>query len=236
MCRDSVHDFRFNASSLPAKLKARGLDDTDVLSDFPYRDDALLVWGATEAWVTDFIGRYYDTDADVGRDPELQGWLREITATDGGAIRDFGEAGAFRTKAGLCAALTNLIFTVSAFHSAMNFPVSTEMAFVPNLPFAAYAPRPTSTSGVTQKDLLAALPPMDEAQRQFDTAYLLGESRFGVLGEYPEGQFEKDRVGPALGTFTSRLKEVESTIDKRNESRPTYIHLKPSRIAPSINI
>ena len=68
------------------------------------------------------------------------------------------------------------------------------------------------------------------------TAYLLGESRFGVLGHYPEGQFEADRVSGALQSFQGRLKQVEDTINNRNETRPAYIHLKPSRIAPSINI
>ena len=80
------------------------------------------------------------------------------------------------------------------------------------------------------------LPPLDAAQRPLDVAWLLGASRYGHLGAYPAGQFEDPRVAPVLGRYEARLAEVEATIDRRNETRPPYIHLKPSRVPQSVNI
>jgi hypothetical protein len=77
---------------------------------------------------------------------------------------------------------------------------------------------------------------MDQSQRQFGTALLLGEARYGQLGEYPAGTFEDPSVAPPLTSFRARLVDIERTIEARNTTRSPYIHMLPSRIAPSINI
>jgi hypothetical protein len=69
-----------------------------------------------------------------------------------------------------------------------------------------------------------------------EVAHLLGESRFGYLGDYADATFSDPRVADPLARFRAGLESVESTIDDRYQSRPSYIHLKPSRIPPSINI
>ncbi|MCB9762121.1 MAG: lipoxygenase [Alphaproteobacteria bacterium] len=232
----SAQEFRFEDSILPRRFAARGVDDASVLSDFPYRDDALLVYGAIHDWVEAYIGVYYPDDGAILADLELQGWLAEVTAPDAGGIQGLGEQGRFRTRAYLVDVLSQLLYAGSALHAAMNFPVSSEMAFVPNSPFGAYTTRPTRKDGWTEADFLALLPPLDAAQRQFDTAYLLGESRFGKIGAYTEGWFSDPRVTPHVDRFKANLADIELTIDERNARRPAYIHLKPSRIPPGINI
>lgn len=232
----SVQSFRFDDSIFPRRLALRGVDDSKVLADFPWRDDGLLVFGALRRWVEEYLGVYYTSDADVTDDTELQAWMAEIVASDGGGLLGIGQDGGIHTRAYLVDFLTQLIFSGSALHAAMNFPVMDEMAYVPNSPFGAYADRPTRTDGWTEQDWLAVLPPMDQAQRQMDVAWLLGACRYGKLGDYASGHFADPRIAPVLARFKERLAEVESTIDDRNTHRTPYIHLKPSRVPQSINI
>ena len=41
------------------------MDSVDELPDYPYRDDALLIWNAIDQWVGEYIAVYYAGDADV---------------------------------------------------------------------------------------------------------------------------------------------------------------------------
>jgi arachidonate 15-lipoxygenase len=182
------------------------------------------------------VGLYYATDADLVADPELQAWIRELLAPDGGGLQGLGEAGGIRTRAYLVDFLTQVIFSGSAIHAAMNFPVIDEMSFVPNSPFGAYRPRPDKLDGWTEQDWLATLPPLDQAQRQLDVAWLLGATRYGHLGNYVDGWFTDPAVAPLLARHRADLAAVEATIDARNLTREPYIHLKPSRVPMSINI
>ena len=232
----SVQDFRFNESVFRTELSGRGIDDRELLPDFPFRDDGVLVWDAIASWVAEYVELYYPDDATVLADVELQAWLAEVTATDGGGLRGLGIAGRIPSRAYLVQMLTQIIFSGSALHAAMNFPVKEEMAFVPNSPFAAYGEPPTRTDGWTEKDWLQVLPPLGQAQQQFAVAHLLGESRYGSLGRYPADTFTDPRVAAPLARFRSNLESIEATIGERNLSRPSYIHLQPTRIPQSINI
>jgi arachidonate 15-lipoxygenase len=232
----SVQSFNFSESIYPRRLKSRGVDDSEVLKEFPFRDDGLLVWDALLKWIDSYVKLYYASDEDVFADSELQSWLRQWSETDGGGIRGIGEGGFFRTRTVLTETLTQLIFSCSALHASMNFPVQVEMTVVPNSPFAAYAPPPTRTDGYTEDDWRRTLPPLDQTQRQFGVALLLGMARYGQLDTYPEGTFADARVTPLLRAYRARLAEVEAEINTRNVTRTPYIHLLPSRIPQSINI
>jgi arachidonate 15-lipoxygenase len=233
LARQSVQGLSVRDSFFDRRMAKRGVDS---LADFPYRDDGKLIYKALYDWVSGYVGLFYASDLAVQQDRELQSWLAEILATDGGALKGLGEGGRFLTKAVLAETLTGFLFAVSASHSAMNFPVSVEMTVIPNSPFAVYRPPPHRTDGWTEADWYATLPPLDQSQRQFGTALLLGESRFGRLGNYAQGQFRDPRVTPLLQAFEVALIDAESIIEERNKVRTPYIHLLPSRISPSINI
>ena len=66
------------------------MDDTSRLPDYPYRDDALLIWGAISQWVEDYVNHYYSSDAAVQGDTELQNWVAELVAHDGGRLNNVG--------------------------------------------------------------------------------------------------------------------------------------------------
>ena len=66
--------FDFDAKMLPADLAARGVGVDSALADFPYRDDALLVWNTIHEWARQYVDLYYAHDADIVADTELSAW------------------------------------------------------------------------------------------------------------------------------------------------------------------
>ncbi|WP_106393028.1 lipoxygenase family protein [Enhygromyxa salina] len=236
----------FNAHMLPNDLEARGVADPKLFPNYPYRDDALLVWAAIEAWVRDYLSIYYNNDDDVVGDPELQAWYQDLVSPDGGCVQGLGErradgsVGLF-TFDYLTKVLTMVIFTGSAQHASVNFPQRGIMSYTPAMPLAAYAPAPTQVSGSLPPDTeLAHLPPLQMALLQQLVGQLLGGIYFTRLGEYDRHQrqpwFSDPRVAEPLAAFQTTLVSVENTIGARNRERPVYQALLPSRIPQSINI
>ncbi len=256
--------FLFDEAMLPRALRARGVDDAEALPDFPYRDDALLLWGAIREWVDAYVRLYYTSEATIQADGELQRWAAEIGASDGGRLKGLGENGRIPTIESLVDTLTLVVFTASAQHAAVNFPQYQIMSYVPNLPLAAYQPAPTRRDGYTEEDLLAMLPPLDMAHMQLSLGYQLGSinhTRLGVYGDIAtepaspgllgralseletavdeaarRAHVHDPRVAEPLGRFQKALAGIESTIEDRNTARAPYTFLLPSRVPASINI
>ncbi|MEH1941044.1 MAG: lipoxygenase family protein [Nostoc sp.] len=231
-----LQSYGFNSAILPKQFQQRGVDDPNLLPVYPYRDDALLVWDAIHQWVSDYLNLYYPTDEDIQKDTALQRWAAEISAYDGGRIPDFGEDGGIKTLNYLIDATTLIIFTASAQHAAVNFPQKDLMGYAAAIPLAGYLPASTLKREVTEQDYLNLLPPLDQAQRQYNLLSLLGSVYYNKLGEYQQGYFTDQKVKPLLQGFQSHLQQVEDTIKQRNLNRPSYESLLPSKIPQSINI
>jgi arachidonate 15-lipoxygenase len=237
ICVQGTLSYKFNESFLPEALKHRGVDDQTLLPDYPYRDDALLVWESIHNWVKAYLSIYYHSDSDVINDSELQAWAKELVAQDGGRVVGFAEDGEISTLAYLIDAVTMIIFTASAQHASVNFPQNQIMSYVPAAALAGYAPAPTQTTGATEADFFAMLPPISEAELQLQTGFLLGSVHYTTLGDYDQHYFTDDHIQKPLQDFQDSLKAVESTIKTRNESRSQpYEFLLPSKIPQSINI
>jgi arachidonate 15-lipoxygenase len=231
-----LQSYSFNSAILPKQFQQRGVDDPNLLPIYPYRDDALLVWDAIHQWVWDYLNLYYTTDEDIHQDTALQAWAAEISAYDGGRIPDFGEDGGIKTLNYLIDATTLIIFTASAQHAAVNFPQKDLMGYAAAIPMAGYLPASTLKREVTEQDYLNLLPPLDQAQRQYNLLSLLGSVYYNKLGEYQQGYFTDQKIKPLLQAFQSNLQQVEDTIKQRNLHRPPYEYLLPSKIPQSINI
>jgi len=231
-----LQSYGFNSAMLPKQFKQRGVDDPNLLPVYPYRDDALLVWDAIHQWVSDYLNLYYATDEDVQKDAALQAWVAEAQAYDGGRVSDFGEDGGIQTRDYLVDAATLIIFTASAQHAAVNFPQKDLMGYAAAFPLAGYLPASTLRREISEQDYLNLLPPLDQAQRQFNLLSLLGSIYYNKLGEYPKEYFTDPQVKPLLQAFQSNLQTVEATINQRNLNRPAYEYLLPSKIPQSINI
>lgn len=236
LLKDSSFDF--NQGMLPHALRQRGMTEPDL--DYPYRDDARLVWGAIENWVRAYVGVYYSTDSAVTEDAALQKWSAEVAAKDGGRVKGFGEdgiPGKLTTVDYLIQALTMLIFTGSAQHAAVNFAQAGVMTFVPIAPGAAYRAAPTTRTEAALNMGLDQYPPMDMAAQQMDILTLLGSVHHTKLGDYAPTWFKNRHVHGHLKVFQEDLGRIGALIKQRNTTRLfPYPYFIPSAIPQSINI
>jgi arachidonate 15-lipoxygenase len=233
--------FDFRASMLPADLARRGVDDTAALSDYPYRDDALLLWRAIERWVDDYVQAYYLTDQDVAGDHELSAWRDDLA--NNGKIRGMP---ALTTRDALIDTLTMVIFTASVQHAAVSAPQPSFATCAPSQAGWLAAPAPGAGTDATQARWRAMLPSPLTTLARSAFAQLTGSVRYRRLGQYLSADFPHRPLltdprivgaGGPLDRFRSALARIETTIAARNlMRRRPYPFLLPSRIAPSTHI
>jgi arachidonate 15-lipoxygenase len=244
------YPFPFNKSFLPMTLQSRGVDDPQLLPNYPYRDDALLIWEAIHLWVASYLKIFYADDQAVQNNLEIQDWIRDLTDSQGGQMMGIKETAddstiQIKTLAYLIDVVTLIIFTGSAQHAAVNFPQSSWMTYMPNMPLAGYRAAPQTTVGVSEKDYFEMLPSLEQSENQMNMTYLLGSIYYTQLGQYdgdpqdkkPVSYFKDDRVAQPLQEFQERLRTIELEIKARNEVRAIhYDVLLPPKIPQSINI
>jgi arachidonate 15-lipoxygenase len=235
-----VAPWSFEEWDLPLSLAARGVSG---IPDYPYRDDGLLVWGAIERFVTAYVKVYYQADADVAADSEIQAWVRDLTDPQGGHVR--GVPGAIESLAGLVSFLTRIIFACGPLHCAVNYSQYDAMAFIPNMPLALYATPPDDARSLGDEALTALvmklLPPPDKAALQLSTIEALTSHKFGALGQYDDDAFTDPPALEAVSAFQQDLAAVEAEIERRNRDRPLrglrpYRYLLPSLITPGTSM
>ncbi len=237
------YPFPFNESFLPMTLKSRGVDEPHFLPDYPYRDDALLIWDAIHDWVSSYLKLFYEDDSAVQNNPEIQDWIKDLTDPKGGQMTGIGEITnddsipQIRTLAYLIEAVTLIIFTGSASHAAVNFPQSSFITYMPNMPLAGYREAPKTSIQINEADYFALLPSLSQAETQMNMTYLLGSIYYTQLGNYGDSYFADSRVVKLLQEFQEKLCTIELKINARNEVRSTHYNvLLPSKIPQSINI
>jgi arachidonate 15-lipoxygenase len=232
--------FDFDANMLPADLAARGVADSASFPDYPYRDDALLLWSAIAQWAQDYVAVYYVDDAAVTGDTELADWHASLVAD--GKITGLAP---IATRARLAEVLTMLIFIATAQHSAVNFPQKPLMTYAPAISGAGWSEAPASQPEHREQDWLALLPSPEAALEQLNILYLLGSVHYRALGDYRSNDFPylpwfEDRAvtgdGGPLERFQATLRNAQTTIAQRNQARIPYSFLLPDGIPNSINI
>lgn len=227
----------FDAGALPNDLVTRNVTSPDL--EYPYRDDALLLWGAIERWVTAYVHIFYADDVRVQQDEALQSWGHELQAETGGRVKGFGEdeAGRIKTLRYLIFALTRIIFTASAEHAAVNAPQAGLMTFTPAAPCAGYRAAPVSVEDAESSPITDMFSPLELANLQMEFLTLLGGVVHTNLGQYAANWFTDKRVAEPLRAFQEELAGIETTIKARNARRlGPYPFLLPSEVPQSINI
>ncbi|MBK8691913.1 MAG: hypothetical protein IPN17_06315 [Deltaproteobacteria bacterium] len=228
----ALSTFDVGAGDPRSRLRARGLLDADALPECPYREDALPHWDSLHQWVGDYLRLYYRDDAAVSADAELQSFVAELSAQDGGRLRGVPEV---RSVDALTSLVTLVIFTASVQHAAVNFPQYPFMGYVPGIPAGLYAPPPTLATPDAEASLLAALPQSDLTVLQAYTVYQLSAIRLKSIGSY--APFADPRVSDPVAALRARLSSLESAIGEREASRLLpYPYLLPSLVPASIII
>ena len=233
-------NFDFYANMLPADLKRRGIADPKYLPDFPWRDDALLLWEAIHNWVGSYVSVYYADDEAVLADTELAAWSEDLILN--GKVKGFKPI-VLRTQ--LVDVLTMIIYTATAQHAAVNFPQRPLMTYPPAITGAGWKDAPDEPSNHTEEQWQEMMPPLKYGMEQLNLLYLLGSVHYRAIGDYRSNKFpyhhwfEDDAItkedGP-LDQFLKALKQVEDTINVRNTIRISYEFLLPSKVPNSINI
>ncbi|MDF1660708.1 MAG: lipoxygenase family protein [Planctomycetota bacterium] len=226
--------FSWEEQSPDKGFARRGVDNTETLPVYPFRDDAMRTYAAIRKFVTAYVHLYYGIDADVLADNEVQAWHKELTAENAGRIRGMKP---LDSVASLVDLVTSIIQRVTTYHASINYSGFEGMGFAPNMPAAAYAPAPVAGKEYTEADLLALLPPMDMAMEQLSMTYLLHSIRVTKLGDYPFLHFADHRVLPLVKSFKSDLVKAKKAIQSANQKRPIpYTILLPENIANSIQV
>lgn len=227
---DSIGSLDIATYGLPARIAA---GKTTAIGMYPWRDDALQVWGAIRGFVKHVVERAYPTQADLQSDTELTAWGVRLS-------KPFGQGGvpgfvAPKTHDELAEILTLIIYTASAQHAAVNFTQFPLMSFAPLYAGSGWISTPTTNAEVEAP--LTFFPPTPLALEQADTLYLLSSVHYTQLGRYERGWFGDTTVDGFVTTFQRALATIESSIAKANSTRPApYTHLLPSLIPQSINI
>jgi arachidonate 15-lipoxygenase len=213
----------------------RGVADREALPVYPFRDDSLLLWDATRAFVEAYVRLYYASDDEVVSDGELAAFVREVGADDGGRLPKLVEGISPKTVGDVVDLMARVIFRATTYHAAINDSNYDWAAYVPNMPtagFAALPPRATAT----EADLATMLPSVELGWETITATYQVAELQLNHFGRYPKDHFVDPRVGPLVQALQARLDAIETQITERNASRPVpYTFLLPSKITASIN-
>ena len=153
--------YNIHMTNIKRNTKERGVDDPKTLPGYYYRDDGLKLWDAMESLSRNIIDDFYEDDAAVAGDDELQKWARDIH-TYGfpgyfGAEDGHGFPKQIDSKETLIELCTLIKFTGSVQHAAINFGQYTFYGFLPNAPCGLRRPPPTK-KGADYQDILDSLP------------------------------------------------------------------------------
>ena len=149
--------------NLPELMKLRGVEDTNVLPGFGYRDDGMLVYEAIYDYAREYVDVYY-TDTDILDDVELKTLVQDIVRpTDdpipGCGLKGVPGNGILATTDQLVQILTSIIWINTGQHAAVMNKNYVQYAFPPNCPMQLHGSPPKSKLAiVTERDILDALP------------------------------------------------------------------------------
>eukprot|EP00039_Didymoeca_costata_P015134 m.252921 g.252921 ORF g.252921 m.252921 type:complete len:388 (+) comp16159_c0_seq4:2646-3809(+) len=218
-------------------LKARGMMDCSVIGNYPYRDDGLLIFEVLENYVKGILEIYFKSDSDVTGDAELQGWANDIVKN--GKVKGFPGGGKIESVEQLVYICTNIIFTASAYHAAVNFSQVDYGAVVLNMPGSLWRDVPTKKGEVDEQFLLDMMPTKFRSIIQIVIVMFLSQPPDRFLGNTLEKYFTEDSALGVQKKFVDDLKAVEAKMKSKMETSTNgypYDYMLPSRIPNSTSI
>ncbi|XP_021671104.1 linoleate 13S-lipoxygenase 2-1, chloroplastic-like [Hevea brasiliensis] len=231
--------WRFDNEALPADLIKRGMAVEDpsakhglklAIEDYPFANDGLILWDAIKQWVTDYVNYYYPEASKVAYDNELQAWWEEVRTKGHEDKKDEPWWPVLKTQQDLIQVLTTIIWVTSGHHAAVNFGQYAYGGYFPNRPTIARTNMPTEEPSAPEfKDflknpvftLLKCFPSKLQATKIMATLEILSTHSPDeeYIGHSPDPSWEADSViKAAYENFRKLLKELEATIDERNEN------------------
>lgn len=165
----------FKSNYFKAKLEDRGMINAKAgpeLKHFPFFEDASVIYTSIEKFMTAFVASFYDSDAAIFRDQELQAWALE--ANGPAEALDFPSE--VLTRETLVGILTHFVYLTTIAHHAVNTnELGRISATLPFHPAALYKRLPVSKSNNT--DIASFLPPVEKCIKQFQTNALFARPK-----------------------------------------------------------
>ncbi|KAK1600905.1 hypothetical protein QYE76_018655 [Lolium multiflorum] len=229
--------WQFNTEALPEDLVSRGLavrrEDGELeltIKDYPYASDGLLIWNSIKQWASDYVNVYYNSDEDVTSDDELQAWWEEVRTKGHADKKDEPWWPVCDSKSNLVEILSVIMWVTSGHHAAVNFGQYHYAGYFPNRPTVVRKNIPVEENrddemkkfmARPEEVLLQSLPSQIQAITVMATLDILSSHSPDeeYMGEYAEPAWlAEPMVKAAFEKFSGRLKEVEGTIDERNNN------------------
>ncbi|XP_075384028.1 polyunsaturated fatty acid 5-lipoxygenase isoform X2 [Tenrec ecaudatus] len=220
-------------------IKARGMDSTEHIPNYFYRDDGLLVWEAIKKFTAEVVDIYYESDQVVEEDQELQDFVKDVYVYGMRGNKASGFPKSIKTREKLSEYLTVVIFTASAQHAAVNFGQYDWCSWIPNAPPTMRAPPPTAKGVVTIEQIVETLPDRGRSCWHLGAVWALSQFQENelFLGMYPEEHFIEKPVKEAMARFRKDLDTIVSVIAERNKNKKLpYYYLSPDRIPNSVAV
>eukprot|EP00794_Sanderia_malayensis_P003702 gene3702-4222_t len=221
---------------LPNDLKNRGVDDTDALPDYPYRDDAVLIHQAINNYVKDIVNYYYPRDDMLVTDYELQSWAQTLVDCEKGCcVKGVPGDGKFEKKDDLIKVLTSIIFLSSVGHASANFNQYDEYAFPPNYPAILRGDIPKTKEPLTEAGIINHLPSKDTTLSIMVVTKILSDRGTNGLGDFEIQYMYEPQAVEAVEKFRKELKNISAIIGERNKVRAVpYPYLDPKEVPNAI--
>lgn len=240
----SYSTWRFDVEgSLPTDLLVRGVSDPEVLPNYHYRDDALLLREAISDYVKEVVDHHYDVPGKIAADHELQEWIRFMGTKpkfEGeviGHMKGLPNDGHFETAEEITTFVTDCIFIFSAAHAAANFGQYDNYGFPPAYPLWMNGSPPQDKTPLTEADIIQNLPNKDQTLNTMVFTKVLSTRGSKPLGDFEVQYMYGATYQKALKKFRAELKRIGDIIDKRNETREEkYLWLHPREVPNSIAI
>ena len=200
-----------------------------VIEDYPYAADGLLIWSAIKELVESYVEHFYPEPSLVTSDLELQAWWNEIKNKGHYDKRNEPWWPKLDTKEDLCGILTTMIWISSGQHAAINFGQYPFGGYVPNRPtlmrkLIPHEDEPEYEKFIhnPQRFFLSSLPTQLQATKVMAVQDTLSthspdEEYLGQVHHLQSHCSSDHQVQIMFGKFSSKLEEVEKTINARNK-------------------
>lgn len=199
-----------------------------TIEDYPFANDALILWEAIKQWATEYVNHYYPEPNLIKLDEELQAWWMEIRTVGHGDKKDEPWWPILNTPKDLIDVVTTIMWVTSGHHAAVNFGQYFFTRYFPIRPSFARVDVPTEDPNSRLWKYFLENPEKvfsDTFPTHVEASVLL--CILNILSTHPpDEKYLGGEMEPAWGEdaiikeafekFSGKLKKLEEIIDERN--------------------